>query len=68
MANTPWWMAAADPAVSVLNPTMRRNELGVLTRLSEQLQAQPTLNPDFNMEVLGLNLNELWAVDTWEAY
>lgn len=65
--NTPWWMAAAaDPAVSfAFNP---KNEPGALTRLSEQLQAQPTLNPDFNMEVLGLNLNELWAVDAWDAY
>ncbi|KAF3765654.1 hypothetical protein M406DRAFT_255078 [Cryphonectria parasitica EP155] len=30
--------------------------------------AQPTLNPEFNMEVLGMNLNDLWAVDAWEAY
>ncbi|KAK7747877.1 hypothetical protein SLS53_001128 [Cytospora paraplurivora] len=29
---------------------------------------QPTLNPDFNMETLGMNLNELWAVDAWESY
>lgn len=68
LPNTPWWMAAADPAVSVINPTKHTTEPDMLIRLSTQLQAQPTLNPDFNMEVLGLNLNELWAVDTWEAY
>ncbi|ROW06875.1 hypothetical protein VMCG_04159 [Cytospora schulzeri] len=33
-----------------------------------QVQQQPTLNPEFNMEMLGMNLNELWAVDAWEAY
>lgn len=34
-----------------------------------QIQAQqPAPNSDFNMEMLGVNLNELWAVDAWEAY
>jgi hypothetical protein len=33
-----------------------------------QMQPQAPLNPEFNMELLGFNLNELWAVDTWDAY
>lgn len=37
-----------------------------LIRSCEQMQAQAVLNPELNMEVLGMNLNDLWAVDTWE--
>lgn len=66
--STPWWLAAADPAVSDF-PLVRPHGTGKLTSSSEQLQAaQPNLNPEFNMEVLGMNLNDLWAVDAWEAY
>lgn len=72
MPVTPWWLAAADPAVSV-RPILGRGYHGprteALTLSSEQLQAaQPTLNPELNMEVLGMNLNDMWAVDAWEAY
>lgn len=38
----------------------------MLTRVPDQMQAQTVLNPEFNMEVLGMNLNDLWAVDAWE--
>lgn len=70
---TPWWLAAADPTVSDHRDPSHCSVSGmnkdVLTCSSNQLQAaQPALNPDFNMEVLGMNLNDLWAVDAWEAY
>jgi len=29
-------------------------------------QFQQVANPDFNLEMLGLNLNELWGNDTWD--
>lgn len=68
---TPWWLAVADPAVSIHNSAVQREGKQIsLTRTYPQLQhgAQPPLNPEFNMEVLGMNLNDLWAVDAWEAY
>ena len=74
LPSTPWWLAAADPTVSLPpdgpgslpgpSPERRSN------RDPSQMQMQPQapLNPEFNMELLGFNLNELWAVDTWDAY
>lgn len=66
-AATPWWLAAADPSVSAPRDVVLETKM--LIGPHKQLQAaQPALNPEFNMEVLGMNLNDLWAVDAWEAY
>ncbi|KAG6360430.1 hypothetical protein INS49_011490 [Diaporthe citri] len=74
LPSTPWWLAAADPTVSLppdgpgslAGPSPERRS----NRDPSQMQMQPQapLNPEFNMEMLGFNLNELWAVDTWDAY
>ena len=74
LPSTPWWLAAADPTVSLppdgagplAGPSPERR--GNRDPSQMQMQPQAPLNPEFNMELLGFNLNELWAVDTWDAY
>ncbi|KAJ0125260.1 hypothetical protein J7T55_006605 [Diaporthe amygdali] len=75
LPSTPWWLAAADPTVSlppdgagpVHGPAPERSSNRDSSQMQMQ-QPQGTLNPEFNMEMLGFNLGELWAVDTWDAY
>ena len=68
---TPWWLPNPDP--SVVPPVSHALSPSVgtppnLYGLTPLLQIQP-LNPEFSLETLGLNLNELWGGggdNTWD--
>lgn len=63
---TPWWLPnAADPsAIPQVGLSLPLNWLCQ----ADASQMQP-LNPDFSLEALGFNLNELWGSGTfdWDA-
>jgi hypothetical protein len=64
---TPWWLPnAADPS-SIPQVGFDAHVSGPLTRAD--VPQMPALNPDFSLETLGFNLNELWGTGTfdWEA-
>jgi hypothetical protein len=64
---TPWWMPnAADPS-AIPQVSCHHGGVGVEKSLT-CVQMQP-LNPDFSLEALGLNLNELWGSGNfdWDA-
>ncbi|KAH8878650.1 hypothetical protein GQ53DRAFT_858426 [Thozetella sp. PMI_491] len=66
---TPWWLPNPDPtAVPPVSATPIFLNVPSVAN-DTHLQIQP-LNPDFSLETLGLNLNELWGGggggDSWE--
>lgn len=63
---TPWWLPnAADPS-SIPQVGLVSHGLSPLRANAPQM---PPLHPDFSLETLGYNLNELWGTGTfdWEA-
>ncbi|KJR83022.1 uncharacterized protein SPSK_04751 [Sporothrix schenckii 1099-18] len=52
-----WWMTNFANMSSTANPNADPTALQA---------AQQVVNPDFNYELLGLNLGDLWADYSWE--
>ena len=65
---TPWWLPnAADPSAI---PQVGLDGAGVSCGAqADGLVQMPALNPDFTLETLGFNLNELWGSGNfdWDA-
>ena len=66
---TPWWLPnAADPS-TIPQVGFYSSGDSVAAAQADVVPQMPPLHSEFNLETLGLNLNELWGSGTfdWDA-
>jgi hypothetical protein len=67
---TPWWLPnAADPSTIPQVGFYSSGDSVAASQADVHVSQMPPLHSEFNLETLGLNLNELWGSGTfdWDA-